>query len=402
VAPVAPLGDTCATWDTMPKSVDAPTGAEGREHPVGRPPKRPVRRSRRRRIVLWVGAALGLVLLAATGTAVGMYYHFNGQIARVHNVISRASGPITRSDGSTAPPAAPAANYLVVGSDSRVGANRKLPHTGGASCHCADTIIVVHVPKGHAKAIVVSIPRDSWVTIPAHTTSDGHPVGVQESKINAALAIGGPALLVQTVQALTGLHIDHYVQVDFAGFVDMVNAVHGVDVCLSAPAQDWHTGIDLSAGYHHLDGVTTLEYVRQRHGLPNGDLDRIKRQQAVVGQLVGKVVHAGILLHPLELTRFLDVVTKSVTVDDHLSFGDLRRLASTFGKLDRSHVAFATVPVTDEGAVRDGQSVVLLDQAGVDRMFNAVARGRLPARHGSGGTQRGQHPTTVHGVRCLP
>jgi LCP family protein required for cell wall assembly len=354
--------------------------------------------------VIWAGGILAVVLLAATGTAVGMYYHFNGQITRVHDVITGPTGPITRSDGSTAPPAAPAANYLVVGSDSRAGANSKLPHTGGTSCHCADTIIVVHVPKGHAKAIVVSIPRDSWVTIPAHTTNDGRRVAVQESKINAALAIGGPALLVQTVQALTGLHIDHYVQVDFTGFVDMVNAVHGVDVCLSAPAHDWHTGIDLSAGSHHLDGVVALEYVRQRHGLPNGDLDRIKRQQVVIGQLVGKVVHAGILLHPLELTRFLDVVTKSVTVDDHLSFGSLRKLASTFSKLDRSHVTFATVPVTDEGGLRDGQSVVLLDQAGVDRMFNAVARGQVPTRHRSGtaAPRPSQQETTANGVRCIP
>ncbi|MFL6137048.1 MAG: LCP family protein [Frankiaceae bacterium] len=349
------------------------------------------------------------MIIAATATAVAYYRHFDGQLTRVHGVISDGgTSELKRADGSSAPLPAPAANYLIVGTDSRTGANSQLPHTGGAACQCADTIILVHLPKGHAKAILVSIPRDSWVTIPAHVTSDGRHVPAESAKANAALSFGGPALMVRTVEGLTGLHVDHYVQVQFAGFVDMVDAVHGIDVCLSAPTRDPHTGIDLSAGVHHLDGAHALEYVRQRHGLPQGDLDRIKRQQAVIKQMVDKVLHAGVLLHPGQLTRFLDIVTRSVTVDDGLSFNDMRNLAETLSRLDRAHVQFATTPVADEGGVRDGQSVVLLDQPAVDQMFNAVARGSLPEHQkapgsGSSSPRASASPPTVarSGVTCL-
>jgi LCP family protein required for cell wall assembly len=370
-------------------------------------PTRPIR-SRKRRVLMWVSIGLAVVVVAVAGTAVGLYYHFNGQLTRVSGVISGDhKAPSKRADGSSAPVPAPAANYLIVGTDSRTGANGKLPHTGGAPCNCADTIIVAHLPKGHAKASLISIPRDSWVTIPDWTSPSGRHYSARESKINAALAIGGPGLLVATVQSLTGLRIDHYVQVNFAGFVDMVDAVNGVDVCLSAPARDSHTGIDLSAGEHHLNGVQALEYARQRHGLPTGDLDRIKRQQAVIGQVVDRVLQAGILLHPGRLTSFLDVVTKSVTVDNSLSFGDMRALASTFRHLDAKHVRFATVPITTESGVRDGQSVVLLDMPALDRMFTAIAKGKAPAKArsaASAGSSRSPSPsaTAKNGVPCIP
>jgi LCP family protein required for cell wall assembly len=369
------------------------------------------RRSRSRRVVIWVSVALALLVVAVAGTAVGLYYHYNGQLTRVGGVISGHNGPGTRADGSTAPVAAPAANYLIVGTDSRAGANGTLPHTGGSPCHCADTIIVAHLPKGHAKATLASIPRDSWVTIPSWTSPSGQHDASRESKINAALAIGGPGLLVKTVESLTGLRIDHYVQVNFMGFVDMVDAVHGVNVCLSAPTQDSHTGIDLTAGEHHLDGVHALEYVRQRHGLPAGDLDRIKRQQVVISQVVDRVLSAGILLHPGRLTSFLDVVTKSITVDSSLSFNDLRGLATTFRHLDAKHVRFATVPVATESGVRDGQSVVLLDMAKVDRMFNAIAKDERPRKHrasgasgasGSPSPSPSPSPSSAGGAPCIP
>ena len=364
-------------------------------------------------MLLWTGVSLLVVGLVATGTAIAMYRHYNGQVTRVHGVISSpgpSESPVRRADGSTAAAAAAAENFLIVGSDSRQGANRRLPHTGGESCHCADTIVVAHVPEGHAKAVLVSIPRDSWVRVPAYTTPTGARIEPRETKVNAALAIGGPGLLVRTVEALTGLHIHHYVQVDFAGFVDTVNAIDGVDVCLTAPAQDWHTGIDLAAGRHHLNGAGALAYVRQRHGLPNGDLDRIKRQQAVMRQIIDKVMRAGILLHPVQLTRFLDVVTKSVTVDDQLSLGDMRRLASTFRGLDTGNVRFLTVPVADESGVREGQSVVLLDEPKLDALFDRIATGSATdgdKKPGGRDADRGATPSPSRntgggGVPCLP
>jgi LCP family protein required for cell wall assembly len=370
-----------------------------------------------------VGVAVLVVLLA--GAAAGYYVHFNNQITRVQGVIDSpppTGAPITRQDGSTAPPPAPATNVLLVGADTRNARTKHLPHTGGQACNCADTLIFAHIPEGHEKAILVSIPRDSWVEIPAYTAPSGHTVPEHRAKVNSALAEGGPALLVDTVQQITGLHVDHYVQINFNGFVDMVNAVDGVDVCLTHDAHDKDSGVDLSKGVHHLDGVEALEYVRQRHGLPNGDLDRIKRQQAVIQQVAGKIVTKGILLHPVRLTDFLDSVTSNVTVDDQLGTGEMISLAQTFSHFDSAHMEFATVPVATDAGWRDGQSVVLLDDQGVDTMFNDVAQGYLPGDRSASPSPGGSAtspsgtpsaaPTTAHspssgiaappGVRCLP
>lgn len=298
-----------------------------------------------------------VVLLGSAAAYIG-YKHFYGQISRIAGVTRGNTGPDQ--------------NYLLVGSDSRAGANQVqgVGTTRDAGGMRTDTMMLVHISPKRAQATIVSLPRDSLVTIPGH--------GPQ--KLNSAVPLGeatrkgsGPALLVQTIEQVTGLAINHYVQIDFAGFLAMTNAVGGVDVCLSQPAVDLqYTGINLPAGKHHLSGILALQYVRQRHGLPQGDIDRIKRQQTFMGAIVRKVTSAGTLLDPTKLLPFLNAATKAVQVDDKLSFNDMKTLASKLRHLDPAHVQFETIPITGTGSAGAVGSVVFLDQARMPAFFQSI------------------------------
>ena len=150
----------------------------------------------------------------------------------------------------------------------------------------------------------------------AYVDKDGKSVAARESKLNSAFFEGGPALLIETVEGLTGLSIDRYVQVDFDGFQTIVNRLDGVEVCLAEPAKEKDSGIDLPAGRQTIKGDQALAFVRQRKGLPNGDIDRIRRQQQFIGGIVRKVLSAGTLANPLRLNGVIDAATESLKVDD--------------------------------------------------------------------------------------
>jgi len=209
----------------------------------------------------------------------------------------------------------------------------------------SDTVILAHLAKGNQQATLVSLPRDSWVNIPAYTDAKGTAHPAHDDKLNAAFSLGGAALLVATVQQLSGIHVDHYVEIDFAGFQNMVSSLGGVDVCLTRPAHDVQTGLNLTAGDHHLDGPTALAFVRQRYGLPLGDIDRIKRQQQFLGSMVRKVESAGTLANPIKLNDFLDALTKSISVDSSMNLGDMTKLALKLKGLGSGNVTLTTMPL---------------------------------------------------------
>jgi LCP family protein required for cell wall assembly len=222
----------------------------------------------------------------------------------------------------------------------------------------SDTVILAHLYGGKSNKVqLVSFPRDSVVDIPAYTDAKGRRHEAQHNRINYAFNEGGPKLLVQTVEQLTNVRIDHYLQVDFDGFQSMVDKLGGVDVCLSRPAKDHFSGIDLSAGKHHIDGAVALSFVRQRHGLQNGDIDRIKRQQQFIGAMVRKVLSAGTLANPLKLNGFLNVATSSLKADEGLDFKQLRTLALRMRNLGAGNVIFATIPLSDTNAYVRGRAV---------------------------------------------
>lgn len=273
--------------------------------------------------------------------------------------------------------------FLLVGSDSRQGlAPGEGPQGKGStfvSGQRADTIIIAHLFGGSDQAQMVSIPRDSWVTIPPFTDpATGQKVPERQGKINSAFTAGGPALLVATVEGLTGLRIDHFVQIDFNGFTAMVDRLGGVEVCLSEAAKDKDSGIDLPAGRQVVQGEQALAFVRQRKGLPRGDIDRIARQQQFMGAVIRRTLSAGTLLNPLKLNGFLEAATESLQVDEGLSVEGLRDLALRMRGASAGNVAFTTIPVADTAARRGGESVVLVDEVAAEAMFDRIRRDVAP------------------------
>ena len=335
----------------------------------------PVRQKGRVARALSVLAAV--LSFAVLASAVGGYVlvkRYDGNINRLPDLAL----------GQDRPPDAPrdAQNVLIVGSDSR-GDLKAGEGTQGrgdtfVSGQRSDTVILAHLYGDSDTAQLVSFPRDSWVTIPAHVGEGGKQVAAHDSKLNSAFFEGGPALLIATIESLSGLSIDHYVQVDFDGFQTIVNRLDGVEVCLTKAAKEKDSGIDLQAGRQTIKGDQALAFVRQRKGLPNGDIDRIRRQQQFIGGIVRKVLSAGTLANPLRLNGVIDAATASLKVDDGTSFGDLQDLALRFRGFSTGGVIFTTVPITDPAARRQRQSVVLLDEAGLATLFDGLRRDVAP------------------------
>ena len=337
-------------------------------------PQGKVRKPRRAaRVLSWIAVVTSVAVLAAAGTGYVLLNKYDGNIGRI-NVFG---------DRDSDPPPAPnnALNFLIVGSDSRgdLKAGEGVQGRGASfvTGQRSDTVILAHLYGGKSNKIqLVSFPRDSVVEIPAYKDpKTGKLVPGQRNRINQAFNEGGPSLLVQTVQNLTGVRIDHYLQVDFNGFQAMVDKLGGVDVCLSRPARDRVSGINLSAGKHHINGDVALAFVRQRKGLPGGDIDRIKRQQQFLGAMVRKVLSAGVLANPLKLNGFLNVATSSLQADQDLKFKQLRDLALRMRNIGANNVIFATIPIsTSNGYDRRLGSVVLIDQEKAETLFDGIRR----------------------------
>jgi LCP family protein required for cell wall assembly len=327
---------------------------------------RPARRGGWRSPLGMTAAALSVCVLATSGLLYTRYLHYDHNLTKATHIIT--PGGVAATDG--------AENVLLVGSDSRTGTGDEFAQApkGQTAVDGArsDTVILAHLAKGHQAATLVSLPRDSWVTIPAYTDAKGVAQPAHMDKLNAAFSLGGAGLLVSTVQQLTGIHIDHYVEIDFAGFQSMVDSLGGVDVCLSKAAHDVQTGLNLSAGEHHLDGKTALEFVRQRYGLPLGDIDRIKRQQQFLASMVRKVESAGTLANPLKLNDFLDALTKSISVDSGMSATDLAKLALKLKGLGTGNIVLTTMPLSGF-STQNGVDVDDIDVSKATALFSSLA-----------------------------
>ncbi|MEE1826552.1 LCP family protein [Streptomyces sp. BE20] len=319
----------------------------------------------------------------ATGIALSVLATSGGGWALLHGL-----GSIDRVDAFSNDQARPAddgsTTFLVVGTDERDGIPERtlkdVLHAGGESCHCTDTMMIVQLSGDGSRATVISIPRDSYVDIPAHrdrVTRKEVPAG--KGRINAAYGLGGPQLTVATVEQNTGLRIDHYLQVNFAGFVSAVDAVGGVRVCTAKPLKDEYSGLDLPAGTSTLDGAGALKYVRARHLDGSSDLGRMHRQQKLVAQLLHQLTSGGTLLSPVRLARVTDSVLGSVKADKGLTADDLITLATRMKDLTAGRADFATVPLSAvDHQVPGWGSTVLWDRAGARALFDAVRAGRPP------------------------
>jgi len=338
-------------------------------------------RSGRRRLRLMV-TVLAAVLVLALSVVFGGYFYYDAKLTRVSVPgLGQVSGAVV-----SAPPRA-GENFLLVGSDTRAFAGGQAFQAPAGSADFvagarSDTVILLHLPIGGARPTVVSFPRDTYVHIPAFTDRKGKTTAAHPAKLNEAFSIGGPALLTQLIEQLTGLRLDHYVQVDFGGFRSIVDAVGGLSLCVGTSRHDHDSQDSLTAGTHpDVTGAQALAFVRDRKGLPGGDLGRIKDQQYFLAQLLHKVLSAGTLADPARLTGFLSAVVADVTVDQGFGLSQMTTLASRLRHLDPAHVTFATLPVlsTSTLAVRVVHGlrvdVVLLDPARTAQLFAGLHDG---------------------------
>ena len=299
--------------------------------------------------------------------------------------LSQISGAITRVsvfDNLINRPerASSAVNYLVVGSDTREGLSAeelKLLRVGSTKTAAgarSDTMMLVHISKSRDNAVVISIPRDSLVTIPAHIGMDGKTqVPEMQSKINAAFAWGGAPLLIQTIEKKTNLRIDHYVEVNFAGFKNVVDALGGIQVCSKVAINDPKSHLVMSAGVHTLDGIEALKYVRTRDFDGLGDIGRMQRQQQFVSAVFRKATSTGVLLNPFKLKNLISAVFKTVKTDETLDQGDIVNLAKQIKNLSPSKMRTMTIPLgTSNGYAPGVGSVVIWHETLAPELFDRL------------------------------
>jgi anionic cell wall polymer biosynthesis LytR-Cps2A-Psr (LCP) family protein len=316
--------------DEPPADTDAPT------------PRR--RRRRWPRVVLGSFAGLLVLLLAAGGW---LYWRTDQAL----DAIPRIPNALPSLPENEQPPRAEgdALVFLLVGLDADDTAASGGNWEAGAAR--SDTMMLLQISGDRETASLVSLPRDTWVRVPGHG----------DAKLNAAYSWGGPALMVETVQDLTEIRVDHVALMDWTGFRALTDAVGGVDL----------------AG-QHMNGEQALGYVRERTSLPGGDFDRTRRQQAFLRALMRQTLSAGTLTNPSRLTGLLDTVDDAISVDDQLGNGELRGLAWDLGGMGASGVHFMNAPVAGTDYV-EGQSIVRLDEAAAEPLWAAMREDRMAA-----------------------
>lgn len=307
------------------------------------------RRARQRRTILIACSLMSALVLLFAGSAWGFSSYVNGAVGRIN--------------AGTAPGGNAGLNVLLIGVDLRTGltANQKrVLHVGSAVTSNSDTMMLIHIAANRASVTVVSLPRDSWVAIPGHGMN----------KINAAFGLGGPRLSVATVERATGLPINDLIEVNFLGFVKVIDALGGVNICLPQAVNDPYSGLRLGAGVHHVNGVTALEYARDRHSFAASDLARINDQQRLLASLLSQALRASTLADPLRLSRFLGSVLGVIKVDQHLN---LTALADQLRGITPHEVHFLTVPLANTNYLTPtGESAVLWNHAAARQLFASL------------------------------
>lgn len=368
-------GGSDADDDT--ENVDGVALGEGGSHRVSVEPKprlSPRKARRQWRLLVTAGVASASVLLVSGGGWAFQDYVL-GSIKRVDAFGNLKNRPDAGPKG--------AMNILLAGVDRREGmsqADISRLHLGRADGARSDTMMLVHVSAKHDKVTVVSLPRDSLVTIPSHKSNGteaakGADVSERQGKLNWAYSYGGPQLTVQTVEHSTGVHVDHYVEINFLGFLKVVNALGGVTVCTPQAINDPKSGLNLPAGKSDVDGTTALAYARARYTLTGGsDLGRIDRQQQFMSAVVSKAANT-----PQKFPGVLSAALGAMRADKGLSKATLTSLATQMKGMSTDSVAFATVPLANpdyltpiNGGPR--QSTVLWDKNAAGTLFHQISK----------------------------
>lgn len=299
--------------------------------------------SRRKRPWLrWAALGASFLVLVSAGAGWWLYKKLDGNITT--DTSAAAELKVYEKERPT-PVVMDAQNILLIGSDSRAGENSEYGRDDGGSQR-SDTTILLHLAADRKSATAVSLPRDLMVEIPSCRTGDDKETRKRFAQFNSAFELGGTACTIRTVERMTGIRIDHHMVVDFNGFKEMVDAVDGVEICLSKAIDDKDAHLDLPAGRQTLNGEEALGYVRARKTLGDGsDTERMERQQQFLGALVNKMQSNGVLLNPTRLYPVLDAATKSLTTDPGLdSLRDLYDLVRSMRDVPTEQVQFLTVP----------------------------------------------------------
>ncbi|GAA3890719.1 LCP family protein [Leifsonia kafniensis] len=318
------------------------------------PPRRRRRATRTRLVLRWSAIIVVIAVLVTGGYVFYNYQRFTSGITHI-DAITHSNAPQKDADGTDQ-------NILLVGDDHRPAnatadqlAKLGTEDDGGGTN--TDTMMVLHVPADGSTATLISFPRDSWVDIP----------GYGMDKLNAAFTLGsqnggdaaGAQLLIQTIQNLSGLTIDHFVRVSMLGFYNIVDALGPVQVCLNAAVDDPYSTLNLPAGVSTLNAQQALAFVRQRHGLNNGDLDRQVRQQYFLTVEARQILSAGTLLNPVKLQNVLDAVSSSIETDPGLN---LLALAAQLHGLNANNITTATIPISGTPTIEvDGQDLDVVE-----------------------------------------
>lgn len=349
------------------------------------------RKRSKKRIAAWIAGGLAGLLVIGAVTGIVAIDSILAKIRHTNPFCNHCTRPSGGVVGDL--------NILVVGSDSRAGltrAQQNALHVGSDAGRRSDTMILLHIPRGGGKAVIVSLPRDSYVVIPAHKDANGRTVPASHNKLNAAYSIGGPELTVQTIEANTHVRIDHYIEINFLGFVKIVNALGGVTVCTPTPINDpvhydpathGFVGSDLKlkAGKTHIDGAEALAYVRAREFDPTADIGRIKRQQKFMSALLQEATSAGTLIDLPKLYSVLSAVASSLLTDKDFGAAQIKRLAEKLHSMSPAHVELLTVPLEPGSRNTSVGNVVTWDPVLAPQLFHDLSRD-LPV----GGPESGQ------------
>ncbi|WP_030928675.1 LCP family protein [Streptomyces sp. NRRL S-646] len=344
--------------------------------------RRKPRSTRRKGLLITAWTAAGIVVLGGTGAGY-LYFKLNGNIKSVDIDSALGTDRPTKVDNGSE-------NILVLGSDSRSGSNKKLGGGTDDGSARSDTAMIVHVYKGHKKASVVSMPRDTLIDRPECTDTHGktHPAasGVM---FNTAYSTGGAACAVKTVESISGLRMDHYLEVDFSGFEKLIDELGGVPVTTTKDIKDSQSHLNLKAGTHKLDGEQALGLVRTRHGVGDGsDLGRIQLQQAFIKALVEQVKHVGIFTSPKKLYDLADTATKAVTTDSDLgSVNSLMSFANGLKSISSSNMHMITMPVQYDPS---NPNRVIVEKTKAQQVWTALKNDQAIPASATKGTATGE------------
>jgi LCP family protein required for cell wall assembly len=334
-------------------------------------PRRP--RTGKRHVLRWVATAVVVILGAGTLAAYLKY-------RAVYDSITRVAVPSTELGHRPPQYSTASENILVYGDDSRKGLDaheQYILHTGSLPGDNTDTIMVIHLSPGRHEVTVVSIPRDTMVPQYQCDSGPGYP-GQQANPasyvmINSLLAAGGPVCLWKTVEQQTGIYINHFIGIGMLGFVKVVNDVGGVDVCVPYSVNDPVSGLNLTAGMHHINGVQALAFWRTREDIGTGsDLERIQRDQFMSAQVVKGVLNSGLLSDPFRLLSVIGDAAASMTTDNGMTVSDLFGIGQSLRHLSSKNVQFVTAP--NQPWPGDPNARVQFAQPQAGEVFSAIAR----------------------------